>query len=515
MINAATLSFRAAMARAVQRLRGRRPAQRPAWTTVTRASMRCTCGGGLDVDPATQVLLCTRCATAYPVDDGIASFIPDGARTALDDIDYDAVYRIDAAASMAFAQSYIELLGERLPSPVGNFMEVGAGTGQFTLGFMHLAQPRHALVTDISVSMLKACRGRLLSNGIAADRVAFAAWDGADCLKPDSQDVIAGFSVLHHVLDFQTMLARLRRSLRPGGIAVFLEPNYRFHLAMVDMVCEILVAVEGSAEWTAKDRQHLADWLYENNTNLRFRGDERMLAGREDKHMFDGGQMRTAARAAGFDTVELLAAEDETFSALEVYSRQMRLAEPARQDLLARYARMLPGAFGHVASEDLAASTILVLGRNGPGVPATPPLRNEVARHGAVPEYHRGPRCDLAIRCIDVPAVDNAPVAQALQCQGWVLGDVEIRYVVLSQHDRRWLFPVHRHRADVHSALNAFRDYPLRQSLFSGVDHQAPAGDLPDAGPLHLALIAQDDHHIQLGTLDFDPASREPLAWGA
>jgi SAM-dependent methyltransferase len=452
--------------------------------------LRCTCGGVLGAGEDCP-LRCSVCGTAYPVEDGIPLLIAQGAATALDQIDYDSVYRIDDNASMAFASSQLELLGARLGRPVDSFLEIGAGTGQFTLGFMHQARPARALVTDISPGMLMTCRGRLRANGIAGSDVGFAAWDGSTPLAPEAFDFIAGFSVLHHVLDYQAMITSLAPALRPGGVAVFLEPNYRFHLAMVETACEIFVAAQGSPEWQRDDLQHLADWTYENNTNLRFRGDERVLAAREDKHLFDGDQLREAGRLAGLDAVELLAAADESLSGMEVYSAQMNLSPRARDDLMARYARLLPGPFAHLGVEDLAASSTIVFGRMvGPATAARgapPPQRL------ALPLENAKVRCDLAFCAAD--AEDDA----GIRADGWILGDRDLAYVALRQGDREWLFPVSGVRMDVHSAINATREYPLRRALFSGVAATVNGPAL--SNEVRVLAVGTDGTRVELGTI--------------
>ena len=457
-------------------------------------AMLCACGSALSQGGA-DALHCGGCGRAYPVEDGIPVLVAEGAATALDLIDYDAVYRIDDKASMDFAASQLELLGPRLSRPVQSFLEIGAGTGQFTLGFLRQARPLRALVTDISPGMLSACRRRLLANGIDGQELGFAAWDGTTPLAHEAFDFIAGFSVLHHVLDYQAMLASLAHALRPGGIAVFLEPNYRFHLAMVETACEILVAARGSSEWERDDLQHLADWTYENNTNLRFRGDERVLAGREDKHLFDGDQLREAGRRAGLDSIELLAAADESLSAMEVYSRQMKLNPRARDDLMARYERLLPGPFALLAAEDLAASSTIVLGKSS-GMAMEGHGRSPPRRRVALPLADAQVRCDLAFSRIDEGD------AAGIRAEGWILGDRDIAYVALRQADTEWLFPVSGMRIDVQSAINATREYPLRRALFSGIE--AACHGVASSAELQVLAVGADGMRLDLGSIRLD-----------
>ena len=267
-------------------------------------------------------------------------------------------------------------------------------------------------------------------------------------------------------------------------------PNSRSHFARVETACEILVAAQGSSEWQRDDLQHLADWTYENNTNLRFRGDERVLAAREDKHLFDGDQLREAGRRAGLDAVELLAAADESLSGMEVYSAQMNLSPRARDDLMARYERLLPGPFAHLGAEDLAASSTIVFGRMvGPATAARgapPPQRL------ALPLETAKIRCDLAFSAVD--AEDDA----GIRSEGWILGDRDLAYVALRQDEAEWLFPVSGVRMDVHSAINAMREYPLRRALFSGI--AATASGRPGTTEVQVLAVGTDGTRVELGT---------------
>lgn len=446
---------------------------------------------------------CGACGRTYSFDDGILSLTSEGAYTALDEIDYDAVYRVDAEASQAFARSCLDLLGDRLPSSIDSFLEIGAGTGQFTLGFLTQVPTRTAVVTDISPSMLRICRRRLAENGIAEQATRFVTWDGARCLRTGAFQLIAGFSVLHHVLDFQGMLGALSEALREDGVALFLEPNYRFHVAMIDTVCEIFVAVLDDPQWTAEDRLSLSNWLFENNTNLRFRGDDAVLAGREDKHLFDGGQMAAAASAAGFDRVELVpfGGPSECYVALKVYSNQIGLRDPARDDLLARFSRLLPGHFAHLADEDLAPSTLIVLHRGGadraPQVRRLPePLRGEVPPRFAY---------DVAL------TLGRDGEAWTVALQGWVLGDTDVSYIEVELDSVVERFPVQMMRADVNSAFNSRRIHPLRRALFCGIAGAAPRrlGSGPPAGPARLTASAADGERYVLGevSLGHEPAT--------
>jgi ubiquinone/menaquinone biosynthesis C-methylase UbiE len=76
---------------------------------------------------------------------------------------------------------------------------------------------------DVSDAEIERARERVREQGIE-DRCTFLAADAHAMEFPDdSFDVIVGDSILHH-LELRRALLEIRRVLRPGGRAVFLEP---------------------------------------------------------------------------------------------------------------------------------------------------------------------------------------------------------------------------------------------------------------------------------------------------
>jgi ubiquinone/menaquinone biosynthesis C-methylase UbiE len=82
---------------------------------------------------------------------------------------------------------------------------------------------REVVGVDISEKLVEEARARAAAAGIT-DRTRFLVADAHDTRLPDSSfDLVLGIAILHH-LDLDRALKEIRRLLRPGGRAVFMEP---------------------------------------------------------------------------------------------------------------------------------------------------------------------------------------------------------------------------------------------------------------------------------------------------
>ncbi len=103
-------------------------------------------------------------------------------------------------------------------------LEVGAGTGYFSLNLLRAGIVRQATCTDISPGMVRA----LAAN---ADRLGLA----VNSLRADAEslpfagesfDLVLGHAVLHHLPDLTRAFEEFHRVLKPGGRIVFAgEPS--------------------------------------------------------------------------------------------------------------------------------------------------------------------------------------------------------------------------------------------------------------------------------------------------
>ncbi len=116
-----------------------------------------------------------------------------------------------------------KLLGEPLPA-FGHSLEIGAGTGYFTLNMLQDGVVREAVATDISPGMLDALQANARRIGAVVETVACDAEELP--FDDDCFDLVLGHAVLHHIPQLDRAFAEFRRVLRPGGTFLFAgEPS--------------------------------------------------------------------------------------------------------------------------------------------------------------------------------------------------------------------------------------------------------------------------------------------------
>jgi ubiquinone/menaquinone biosynthesis C-methylase UbiE len=119
-----------------------------------------------------------------------------------------------------------KLLGPR-PGPFAESLEIGAGTGYFSLNLLQTGVVRDATCTDISPGMLATLEHNAETLGLS-DRVTTQACDAAELpFGDESFDLVLGHAVLHHLPDLQRAFEEFRRVLKPGGTLFFAgEPSH-------------------------------------------------------------------------------------------------------------------------------------------------------------------------------------------------------------------------------------------------------------------------------------------------
>ena len=112
------------------------------------------------------------------------------------------------------------------PGPFERSLEIGAGTGYFTLHLLAAGVVRDAVATDISPGMVEALEANADRMGLELQTAICAAEELP--FEDASFDLVLGHAVLHHIPHLERAFAEMRRVLRPGGIILFAgEPSAR------------------------------------------------------------------------------------------------------------------------------------------------------------------------------------------------------------------------------------------------------------------------------------------------
>jgi ubiquinone/menaquinone biosynthesis C-methylase UbiE len=140
---------------------------------------------------------------------------------------YDAKWGIDFGE---IGQSQVlgkvrKLLAAEVDAGFASALEVGAGTGYFSLNLMRSGAIAELTCTDISTGMVEALNANAERLGL--DNVRAIRADSESLPFADSSfDLVLGHAVLHHLPDLDQAFAEFRRVLRPGGRIVFAgEPS--------------------------------------------------------------------------------------------------------------------------------------------------------------------------------------------------------------------------------------------------------------------------------------------------
>ncbi|HEY2141675.1 MAG TPA: class I SAM-dependent methyltransferase [Solirubrobacteraceae bacterium] len=182
----------------------------------------------------------------------------------------------------------------RAPGHYSHSLEIGAGTGYFTLNLMRAGLVEEATCSDISPGMLatleeNARRLDLDVHTVTADaeRLPFA---------DETFDLVVGHAVLHHIPDLPRAFGEFERVLRPGGTVVFAgEPSlYGDRLATVPKRAAVAVAPLWRRAIGARPAPPAEGGA-----------PEASLEGVVDVHAFSPAELSRAAREAGFRDVRV------------------------------------------------------------------------------------------------------------------------------------------------------------------------------------------------------------------
>jgi ubiquinone/menaquinone biosynthesis C-methylase UbiE len=181
-------------------------------------------------------------------------------------------------------------------------LEIGSGTGYFSLNLLQAGVIRQATCTDISPGMLATLRANAERLGLKVETVA----TGAERLPfaDASFDLVLGHAILHHIPDLSQAFAEFLRVLRPGGTVVFAGEPSRYG----DRIAR--VPKRGAAAVAPLWRRAIGARAAGSVPSVNGNGDghdahaaDHALERFVDIHAFAPGDLAAAARGAGFEDV--------------------------------------------------------------------------------------------------------------------------------------------------------------------------------------------------------------------
>jgi SAM-dependent methyltransferase len=211
--------------------------------------------------------------------------------------DYDAKWGIDFGdiGRTQVLGKLRKALGGRVRA-FDRSLELGAGTGYFSLNLLQAGVITDATCTDISQGMVDTLAANAQRLGLQVDaRVADAE---ALPFDDDSFDLVLGHAVLHHLPDLDQAWREILRVLRPGGVAVFAgEPShYGDRIASVPK----RAASRAAPAWRRLMRARPAQEGHQDGGAV-----NHQLESMVDVHAFTPEQLSAGPRAAGFADVRV------------------------------------------------------------------------------------------------------------------------------------------------------------------------------------------------------------------
>jgi ubiquinone/menaquinone biosynthesis C-methylase UbiE len=188
-------------------------------------------------------------------------------------------------------------LGHAPVAPFGDALEIGAGTGYFTLNLAQLGLIERPTATDISQGMLATLEASATELGVDVT----TAECEAEALPFDDEsfDLVFGHAVLHHIPDLGRAFAEFERVLRPGGALVFCGEPSRYGDSIAALPKH--AALAAAPIW----RTLIGAGARRQHPHHHEGGGDHGLEWEVDVHSFSPGELASMLRAGGFGSVRI------------------------------------------------------------------------------------------------------------------------------------------------------------------------------------------------------------------
>lgn len=203
------------------------------------------------------------------------------------------------------------------PGQFARGLEIGSGTGYFSLNMMQNGLLGEVVCTDISEGMLKVVERSAAALGFA-DRVSTLHTEAERFpFEDESFDIVFGHAVLHHLPNLQASFDEFFRVLKPGGMIFFAgEPSANGdRLARYPKTAghklsggwRKLLGVRRASAEAAAAHDPVHDHAGHHNGSAQIDGHS--MEHLVDVHAFDPASLREFADRSGFGDVEVIGEE--------------------------------------------------------------------------------------------------------------------------------------------------------------------------------------------------------------
>ena len=360
--------------------------------------------------------------------------------------------------------------GGRWPVTLGDVIEFGCGP--MTRAITTNETVRSMVVLDSELSLLQACRAGVVAEGPEYPAFFATLGGGQSVIRDSVADTVIGSALLSGISDVRAFLTMVHRALRPGGRAMFVVPNRRYHQAICQALAKALTQHFDLKGVWAEGCGSIMNFLADSRRLLIHRGDAGFLISLAVKHLFDSDGLENLSKEIGFADAEMIPLDPDPAGA-QTMARTCEDAG-APQDF-AQEIGALAAATGLpylslLSYQDSSALNLLWVSKApGPEVRTyasrpTAPSIGYFSPDAAVSGVQ--PRWSIELRARDTP--DGLLVIVG----GWCLSNVDVRWVRITLGGVARHTPVWRPRADVHEVLNRGHIYHPLNALCSGIEGQ-------------------------------------------
>jgi SAM-dependent methyltransferase len=211
---------------------------------------------------------------------------------------YDSKWGIDYGEKGAYQVlgKLRKALGQPL-RPMGRGLEIGAGTGYFSLNLLKQGILSDVTCTDVSPGMLEMLQASAEQLHLDVDTVVCDAENLP--FDDNSFDVVFGHAVLHHVPDLERAFVEFRRVLKPGGLVAFCGEPSRTGDQLAAFPKRAALAVAPAWRRVMGARKHTG------SDGVWGKDEEAKLEQYVDVHAFTPADLERAARGGGFTNVRI------------------------------------------------------------------------------------------------------------------------------------------------------------------------------------------------------------------